>query len=132
MVVEFRWKTEGTRTPGTIVFFPTAFFLLIIIGLAVLVTIAVTGNVSEQEKTFQAKQLELEAAMNAKHKVVCVKRHIAEGGTIKPGDLCVRELIEVPIDALSNPAEAIGKKVKCALSVDDIVCQHQVFQAPSK
>jgi flagella basal body P-ring formation protein FlgA len=92
-----------------------------------------TGKVSEQEKTFQVKQLELEARRNAVHKAVCVKRHIAEGDTIKPGDIGVRELIgEIPIDALSNTSEAIGKKAKCAMSADDIVCQHQLFQAPSK
>jgi flagella basal body P-ring formation protein FlgA len=134
-MVEFRWKTEGTRPAGVTDRLPASACLLIIIGFAYLVTIVVTGKVSEQEKTFQVKQLELEAKMNAKHIVVCVKRRIAEGDMIKPGDIGMRELDEtkVPIDALSNTSEAIGKHSKCTLSVNDIVCQHLlIYQSPSK
>ncbi len=132
-MVEFRWKTEGTRTAGTIVYPPPACYLLIIVGVSVLVTVTLTGKVSEQEERFQAKQIELEAAANAKHMIVCVRRRMVAGNAVRSSDIGVQQVSgAVPIDALTNTCEAIGKTIKCELPANGIICQHQLFQATSK
>jgi hypothetical protein len=66
MKPEFHRTTTGSRAGVEIVGLPPAVFLLIIIGLAVLVTILVTGKVSQQEMRFQAKPVELEAIIRAR------------------------------------------------------------------
>jgi uncharacterized membrane protein YdfJ with MMPL/SSD domain len=63
-MVEFRWTTEGTRVAGTVTYWPPSVMLLIIIGIAVAITILITGKVSEQEKTYQAKQAAYEEMMS--------------------------------------------------------------------
>ena len=47
---------------------PPAVMLVIIVGLAVVVTIMVTGKVYDQESQFKAKHAELEAKMSQKGK----------------------------------------------------------------
>jgi len=88
-------------------------------------------KVSQQEKTFQATQAQLETEMNAKDKVVFVKKKITAGGTIAAADVGEREMdvSETPIDALSSKSQAIGRKVKRGFAKDDIVCQHQLVVA---
>src|ERR1700722_5245087 len=115
-MVEFRWKTEGTHTAGDYVHVPATVYLLVIIGLAVVVTVLITGKLSEQEKTFQVRELELEARMNGKGTVVFIKKNIADGAILKAADLEVREIErgKIPIDALSNERQAIGSKIKYA------------------
>jgi sensor histidine kinase regulating citrate/malate metabolism len=66
MKPEFHWTTTGSKAGLKIVHLPTAFYLLMIIVFAVMITILVTGKVTEQEKRFQAKQVELEAIIRAR------------------------------------------------------------------
>jgi len=93
---------------------PPAVMLLIIIGLAVVVTMMVTGKVSEQEKTFQSKQAELEQKMNAKGKVVYTIKDIPEGQTIPTEALEEREIEQskIPQDAITSASLAAGRVAK--------------------
>ena len=56
LMVEFRWKTEGSRVAGSVTFWPPSVMLLLVIGVAIAITALLTGKVSEQEKNYQAKQ----------------------------------------------------------------------------
>ena len=55
-MVEFRWKTEGTRVAGSVTTWPPTVMLLIIIGVAIAITILLTGKVSQQETDYTAKK----------------------------------------------------------------------------
>jgi pilus assembly protein CpaB len=102
--------------------------LLIIIGLAVVVTMMVTGKVSEQEKTFQSKQAELEQKMNAKGKVVYTVKDIPEGQTIPTEALEEREIeqAKIPQDAITSASLAAGRVAKYGISTGQIVSQHDL------
>jgi pilus assembly protein CpaB len=107
---------------------PPAVMLLIIIGLAVLVTMMVTGKVSEQEKNYQAKQAELETKMNQKGKVVYTIKDIPEGQTIPTEALEEREIEQsrIPADALTSASLAAGRVAKYGISTGQIVSQHDL------
>jgi Flp pilus assembly protein CpaB len=107
---------------------PPAVMLLIIIGLAVVVTVMVTGKVSEQEKTFQVKQQELENKMNAKGKVVYTIKDIPEGQTIPTEALEEREIEQskIPQDAITSSSLAAGRVAKYGISTGQIVSQHDL------
>lgn len=107
---------------------PPAVMLLIIIGLAVVVTMMVTGKVSEQEKTFQSKQAELEQKMNAKGKVVYTIKDIPEGQTIPTEALEEREIenSKIPQDAITSASLAAGRVAKYGISTGQIVSQHDL------
>jgi pilus assembly protein CpaB len=107
---------------------PPAVMLLIIVGLAVVVTMMVTGKVSEQEKTFQSKQAELESKMNAKGKVVYTIKDIPEGQTIPTEALEEREIEQqkIPADAITSASLAAGRVAKYGISSGQIVSQHDL------
>ncbi|MBS1952911.1 MAG: hypothetical protein JST89_01930 [Cyanobacteria bacterium SZAS-4] len=63
-MVEFRWKTEGTRVAGSVTMWPSSVILLIIIGLAIAITIFLTGKVSQQESDYRAKKAVYEELMS--------------------------------------------------------------------
>lgn len=107
---------------------PPAVMLIIIIGLAVLVTMMVTGKVSEQENTFKAKQSELEQKMNAKGKVVYTTKDIPEGQTIPTEALEEREIeqAKIPQDAITSASLAAGRIAKYGISSGQIVSQHDL------
>lgn len=107
---------------------PPAIMLLIIIGLAVLVTMLVTGKVTEQQKSFEAKQAELENKMNAKGKVVYTIKDIPEGQTIPTEALEEREIEQskIPQDAITSASLAAGRVAKYGISTGQIVSQHDL------
>ncbi|MEZ4544497.1 MAG: hypothetical protein R3C24_11410, partial [Cyanobacteriota/Melainabacteria group bacterium] len=83
---------------------PPALMLLIIIVLAVMVTMMVTGRMSQQEAELELKKRDLEAKMSAKGKVVYAIKDIPEGQTI-PSDALEEKEIEqskIPQDALTS------------------------------
>jgi pilus assembly protein CpaB len=102
--------------------------LLVIIGLAIVVTMMVTGKVSEQERTFQAKQAELETKMNQKGKVVYTIKDIPEGQTIPTEALEEREIEQskIPQDALTSASLAAGRVAKYGISTGQILSQHDL------
>jgi len=107
---------------------PPAVMLLIIIGLAVVVTMMVTGKVSEQETQFKQKQTELESKMNAKGKVVYTIKDIPEGQTIPTEALEEREIEQskIPQDAITSSSLAAGRVAKYGISSGQIVSQHDL------
>jgi pilus assembly protein CpaB len=107
---------------------PPAVMLLMLIGLAVLVTRRVTGKVSEQEKTFNAKQAELETKMNQKGKVVYTIKDIPEGQTIPTEALEEREIeqAKIPQDAVASASLAAGRVAKYGIANGSIVSQHDL------
>jgi len=107
---------------------PPALMLLIIIGLAVLVTMMVTGRMSQQEQELDAKKKDLEAKMSAKGKVVYAIKDIPEGQTI-PSDALEEKEIEqskIPQDALTSSSLAAGRVAKYGISQGQIVSQHDL------
>jgi pilus assembly protein CpaB len=88
----------------------------------------VTGKVSEQEKTFQSKQQELEAKMSLKGKVVYAIKDIPEGATIPTEALEERELEQskIPQDAITSASLAAGRVAKYGISSGQIVSQHDL------
>jgi Flp pilus assembly protein CpaB len=107
---------------------PPALMLLIIIGLAVLVTMMVTGRMSQQEQELEAKKKDLEAKMSAKGKVVYAIKDIPEGQTI-PSDALEEKEIEqskIPQDALTSASLAAGRVAKYGISQGQIVSQHDL------
>ncbi|HEY9777959.1 MAG TPA: Flp pilus assembly protein CpaB [Planktothrix sp.] len=107
---------------------PPAVMLLIIVGLAVVVTMMVTGKVSEQETQFKQKQTELESKMNAKGKVVYTIKDIPEGQTIPTEALEEREIEQskIPQDAITSSSLAAGRVAKYGISSGQIVSQHDL------
>jgi hypothetical protein len=63
-MVEFRWKTEGSRVAGSVTTWPPSVMLLIVVAMVWAVTSLLTGNVCEQEKNHQAKQAAYEDMMS--------------------------------------------------------------------
>jgi pilus assembly protein CpaB len=107
---------------------PPAVMLVVIIGLAVLVTIMVTGKVNESESAYKAKQTELEAKMSAKGKVVYTIKDIPEGQTIPTEALEEREIEQskIPQDAITSASLAAGRVAKYGISSGQIVSQHDL------
>lgn len=107
---------------------PPALMLLIIIGLAVLVTMMVTGRVSQQQADFEAKKKDLEAKMSAKGKVVYATKDIPEGQAIPTDALEEKEIEQskIPMDALTSASLASGRVAKYGISQGQIVSQHDL------
>src|ERR1700722_5112776 len=107
---------------------PPAVMLLIIIGLAVLVTMMVTGKVSEQENQYKQQKADLEAKMSAKGKVVYTIKDIPEGQTIPTEALEEREIEQskIPQDAITSSSLAAGRVAKYGISTGQIVSQHDL------
>jgi pilus assembly protein CpaB len=107
---------------------PPALMLLVIVGLAVVVTMMVTGKMSESEKTFEARKAELEQKANAKGKVVYTVKDIPEGQTIPSDALEEREIEQnkIPADAITSASLAAGRVAKYGISTGQIVSQHDL------
>jgi pilus assembly protein CpaB len=107
---------------------PPAIMLLVIIGLAVVVTMMVTGKVSESEKTFEARKAELEQKAMAKGRVVYTIKDIPEGQTIPSDALEEREIeqAKIPADAITSASLASGRVAKYGISTGNIVSQHDL------
>jgi pilus assembly protein CpaB len=107
---------------------PPAVMLLIIIGLAVLVTMMVTGKVSEQENQYKQQKADLEAKMSAKGKVVYTIKDIPEGQNIPTEALEEREIEQskIPADAITSASLAAGRVAKYGISSGQIVSQHDL------
>ena len=63
-MVEFRWKTEGSRVAGSVTTWPPSVMLLIIIAVACAVTALLTGKVGEQETDYKAKKAAYDQMMS--------------------------------------------------------------------
>jgi len=63
-MVDFRWKTEGTRVAGSVTAWPPSVMLLIVISVAVAITALLTGKVSQEESAYKAKKAVYDDLMN--------------------------------------------------------------------
>lgn len=107
---------------------PPAVMLLVIIGLAVVVTMMVTGKVSESETKYAAQVEEMKRKAEAKGKVVYAVKDIPEGQTIPTEALEERELeqAKIPQDALTSASLAAGRVAKYGIAANQIVSQHDL------
>jgi len=107
---------------------PPAVMLLVIVGLAVLVTMMVTGKMSESEKQLQAERAAMQASKDIKAKVVYSTKDIPEGATIS-GDALEEKDCEagkVPTDALTSTSSAIGRIAKYGIPAGQVVSTHDM------
>jgi pilus assembly protein CpaB len=107
---------------------PPAVMLVVIVGLAVVVTIMVTGKVNEQETAFKARTAELETKMSQKGKVVYTIKDIPEGQSIPTEALEEREIEQskIPQDAITSASLAAGRVAKYGIATGTIVSQHDL------
>lgn len=107
---------------------PIALLLLIIVAVAGIIAMGVTGILSESQKTYEARRAELEQKANAKGKVVYTVKDIAEGQII-PGDALEEREIEqskIPQDAITASTLATGRVAKYGILAGQIVSQHDL------
>jgi pilus assembly protein CpaB len=102
--------------------------LLLIIGLAVVVTMMVTGKVSENEKALEAQKAAFEQKANAKGRVVYAVKDIPEGTAISADALEDREIEQskIPQDAITSGNLATGRIAKYGIATGQIVSQHDL------
>jgi pilus assembly protein CpaB len=107
---------------------PPALMLVLIIGLAVLITMMVTGNQAQREAELKQKESDLVAKMNAKGKVVYAIKDIPEGSTIPVEALEEKEIeqAKIPQDALTSASLAAGRVAKYGIQTGQIVSQHDL------
>jgi pilus assembly protein CpaB len=97
--------------------------LLIIVILAVVVTMMVTGKMSESEKTLQTERDAMKAKYEQKTKIVKAVKDIPEGATIS-ADMLSEEDVEAskaPVDAFSSSSQAVGKIAKYGIPLGQVV-----------
>jgi len=102
--------------------------LLIIVGLAVVVTMMVTGTMSSEKRAADEQKAALEAKYNQKATVVYSTKDIPDGATISADSLEEKqvEVGKVPVDALASASLAIGRVAKNGVPAGQIVSQHDL------
>ncbi len=86
-------------------------------------------KIREQETTYQAKQAELEAKMNAKGRIVYATKDIPEGSVVRADALEEREIEQskIPQDAMTSASLVVGRKVKYEIGAGQIIGQHDLI-----
>jgi pilus assembly protein CpaB len=107
---------------------PPAVMFLLIIGLAVVVTMMVTGKLNENEKALDAQKAAFEQKANAKGRVVYAVKDIPEGTAISADALEDREIEQskIPQDAITSGNLATGRIAKFGIATGQIVSQHDL------
>ncbi len=107
---------------------PPAIMLVMIVGLAVVLTFSFTSNEETRNNEMKKRLAEAEAHNMAKTKVVYVVKDIAEGQQITAEALeeKVVELNRAPQDALTNSAIAIGRTTKYGISQGQILSSRDI------
>jgi len=102
--------------------------LVVIIGLAVVVTMMVTGSMSQKDREAADQKAALEAKYNQKSKVVYSTKDIPEGATIATDSLEEKdcETGKVPADALASSSLAVGRIAKYGIPAGQIVSLHDM------
>lgn len=93
---------------------PPALMLLIIIGLAVLVTMMVTGRMSQEEQALKAESGETMSSSESAAPVIVSIDRIPGGSTITKQMVAQRRLAEKSIweDAITTTPNAVGRVTK--------------------
>jgi pilus assembly protein CpaB len=107
---------------------PPALTLLLIIGLAVVVSLMVAGQIDIAKKGYINKVALIDAAAHAKGKIVYSSKDIMEGQNIPSDALEERELAQdkIPADAITSSSLAAGRIAKYGISSGQIVSQHDL------
>lgn len=107
---------------------PPAVMLMVIVGLAVVVTVLVTDQISRQDKEYRTQLAEINARAQEKSKVVFAVKDISEGKTISSDALEERQLerARVPHDAIMSAGLACGRVAKYGISAGQIVSHHDL------
>jgi pilus assembly protein CpaB len=107
---------------------PPALTLLLIIGLAVVVSMMVAGQIDTAKKDYDVKAALIDQARNAKGKVVYANKDIMEGQPIPSDALEEKELPQdkIPADALTSSSLAGGRIAKYGIASGQIVSQHDL------
>jgi pilus assembly protein CpaB len=102
--------------------------LLVIIGLAVVVTMMVTGKMGESEKQAAQQIAAMKAQTEQKGKVVFATKDIPEGATIAGDALEEREELttKIPPDALVSTSMAVGRIAKYGIPAGQLVSSHDL------
>lgn len=110
---------------------PPALMLLIIIGLAVVVTMAVTGNLSETQRQAAQREAALRALYESKSRVVYAAKDIAQGDTITADALQEKEeqVSKIPADAMSGTTSVVGRVAKFGIQSGQIVSSRDLVAA---
>lgn len=105
-----------------------AVMLIIILGLAVVVTMMVMGQLGESEKKAAEQKAALEAKYNQKVMVVFATKDVPEGATIASDALEEKEVESgrAPIDALTSQSLAVGRIAKATIPAGQIVGSHDL------
>lgn len=102
---------------------PPALMLLIIIGLAVIVTMMVSGTVTDSSNTSSNGQVAVgtttqDATTNGPTRTaVCARSYIPAGSTIESKQLEERKCDELQVweDTVSSTSEVVGRRAKQAI-----------------
>jgi pilus assembly protein CpaB len=107
---------------------PPAMTLLIIVGLAAVLTFVVTTEESRRKTDYEDKVATLERKATQKAKVVYVTRDIPEGSVIAADALEEKEIeaTRTPQDAITSSPIAIGRVVKYGVNSGQILSSHDL------
>lgn len=107
---------------------PPAMMLLIIVGLASLVTFQVSSYVNGTKNKYDDEINRIKEAQAAKGKVVYAVRDIPEGSSIPMDYLEERELEvgKIPVDSLTNASLVAGRISKYGIMSGQVLSQHDL------
>ncbi len=107
---------------------PPAMMLLLIVGLASLVTFQVSNYVNGTKSKYDDELNRMKQAQAAKGKVVYAIRDIPEGTSIPMDYLEERELEvgKIPVDSVSNASLVAGRVSKFGIAAGQLLSQHDL------
>lgn len=107
---------------------PPAMMLLLIVGLASLVTFQVSNYVNGTKSKYDDELNRMKQAQAAKGKVVYAIRDIPEGTSIPMDYLEERELEvgKIPVDSVSNASLVAGRVSKFGIVAGQLLSQHDL------
>lgn len=107
---------------------PPALLLAIVVGIAGVTTMLVTGQLERQKLAYEQTQADFEAKANAKGTVVMATKDVPEGVAISSEFLEEKQIAagNIPTDALSSAAMASGRVAKYGIAAGQVVSQHDL------
>jgi pilus assembly protein CpaB len=108
---------------------PPAVMLLLIVGLAVVVTMVVTGNLTDVQRRAQERERALKALYESKSNVVCTIKDIPQGEPITAASIQEKqELVsKIPMGAVTSSAAVVGRVAKFPISAGQILADRDLI-----